>query len=295
MHNRGERVRMHPERRSCLSETVIPQLVLGLIGEEDAMPMLSHAAQCERCGSALRAATECFSRDLNPAEAAAAEAAMTRLPVRPSRRPRRNIWPLAMAASLLLAAGLSCYFYVTRSQSAVPELLAKAYTAHRPFAWRLPDAGYASLPPGERGTALTIPTQALARAEASLASTGSPKAQVWRAWAALLKRDAAGAIRLLEGAQPASGSAGFESLEVLSVAYCLRADQTGSRADYGRGIAGFDQILAARPADPRAMYNRTLALHRSGQPAQAMESILGVPRTAPDWTDELRGITVIIH
>jgi tetratricopeptide (TPR) repeat protein len=281
---------MHPDKQTgCLSETVIAELALGTRSPQESAVMLSHIAQCDRCGHALKEAVECFDKELKPDEEAAVEAALTRRPAMPRtvRRPHA-LWSWALAAALALTIGLGSYSYIRSAGSAaIPGLLAEAYTAQRPFLWRLPDAGYTAVPKQERGTLSQIPSEPLVKAEDRLASSGGSERETWLAWTAVLKRDPQAAITRLSAARELD----LQALEVLSVAYALRGDLTGSRADYERALGGFDRILKARPDDPRSAFNRALAMQRSGRREEALQLLELTPKLpSPEqaWSRELR-------
>jgi hypothetical protein len=101
--------------------------------------VLEHVTCCEACGAILRDAT--LAKELKTASPQW-QKKFARSVATPARSNRIAVW-IAVAASVAIgAAGVSWWIF---SGSTHPEaLLAKAYTAHRPFEYRLPDAGYSA-------------------------------------------------------------------------------------------------------------------------------------------------------
>jgi len=116
-------------------------------------------------------------------------------------------------------------------------------------------------------------------------------AEEWHALgvASLLAERTEQAVRALsEAARLAPHSAPYHS--DLAAARIALGTARSDAAEIGRGLAAADQALRLAPGDPRALFNRGLALERLGQSSSALRAYadyLAVDPASP-WAEEAR-------
>ena len=181
----------------------------------------------------------------------------------------RYAWAYAAAAILLVVAGV--WLVQTRHEPSrepsVDQLIADAYTEQRPFELRIPGAAYGPVRQergGER-SAFAEPAGLLkAKYLIKERLAARPDDEAWLA--------ASGRIELLEGhydeairtfgrllnAHPDSPPL----LTDLATAYFERAESADRAVDYGQSIELLGRVLAKKPDDPLALFNRAIALER---------------------------------
>ncbi|HLY18390.1 MAG TPA: hypothetical protein VKR61_14255 [Bryobacteraceae bacterium] len=166
----GARVYRRPEKQpDCPDEDRLRMLVPGLLDHGEADELLSHAAECDWCGTVLREAVQDLAE---PATAEEQEmAGKARLANARNRRSLARrlappeglfqqiagglaLWWRRAAVGLVAAAavGGACYqFAWVGSTTATARLLAQAYSEKRSMEMRLPGASYSQVHV-ERGT-----------------------------------------------------------------------------------------------------------------------------------------------
>ena len=181
----------------------------------------------------------------------------------------RYAWTYAAAAILLVVAGV--WLVQTRREPSpepsVDQLIADAYTEQRPFELRIPGAAYGPVrqerggersafaePAGLLKAKYVIKERLAARPddEAMLAASGRVE---------LLEGHYDEAIRTfgrLLDAHPDS----LPLLTDLATAYFERAESADRAVDYGQSIELLGRVLAKKPDDPLALFNRAIALER---------------------------------
>ena len=270
--DRLEKLRMKvPQDRTseCPSEECWPSLAAGL-PVEDGAAALAHAAGCEYCSQLLNSALACF-RDAPTQEEQAFLEQLTsgardisrRLhleshpPPAPSRK-RPAYWIWAVAASVL-AASVGGWWIHQRDPAAPLPLLANAYAEHRSMDLRIAAAAFApKVPvrgPAGRPAALLEAEAVLNRDFAHHANDGP-----WlhaRGLADLLAgRSAAAVDNLLRASKirPDSTDIPID----LAVAFAQKGLSEGRPQDLETAEATLNRVLALRPENPAACFNRAL-------------------------------------
>ena len=255
----------------------------------------AHVAGCARCAAILRDSLESPSEGAIPMSATSGREWRRRTADNFSsqRKPAaRAYWKYAAAAAVLLAVAGSSLLWWGYRRSHDPEvLLARAYTASRPFAFRLPDAGYAQVRqrrgPGstfERPATLDAAVAAI-RGELA-AQPGSTRAWAFKGRAELMEGDYQAAIESLTRATEAANDAG--TLADLGVAYAMRGEAENRPIDYGHAADLFLRALKQRPGDPETQFNLALIYEKLSQVDEAIAAWRNFLRgTPPDgWRQE---------
>jgi CHAT domain-containing protein/tetratricopeptide (TPR) repeat protein len=286
---------------NCPPESVWWHVAAGLMPESRAAELLEHSTRCDACALLLRQATQDFADEITEQEithiralASAQEEWQQSLAQRLSAtesgrgkpvalwlrgladwfswQPRsvfRYAWAYAAAAILLVVAGV--WLVQTRREPSrepsVDQLIADAYTEQRPFELRIPGAAYGPVrqerggersafaePAGLLKAKYVIKERLAARPddEAMLAASGRVE---------LLEGHYDEAIRTfgrLLDAHPDSPPL----LTDLATAYFERAEAADRAVDYGQSIELLGRVLAKKPDDPVALFNRAIALER---------------------------------
>jgi CHAT domain-containing protein len=279
-----------------------------LLGKADLKTerFLDHIAECDYCGPRVRLLMTNDSNEtpdeekliaqMKSSSTAWQEQIAHRLEVaaqheNPSRSFYFSWQRWAVAAGIVaLLSGAALYW---QSRSGSPEkLLAQAYTAHREFDWRLPDAGWARTET-QRG-AIRERVPALLKAEAKLADdAGHENDPLWldlRARAALLGLHFDEAITLLERAKDIDPR-NPDLLADLAAAHGLRAQSmTDEAADFAAVVEFSTRALAIDPKHKRALYNRAIAqeeLHVVDAALEDWDKYLQL-ETDPAWIKDAR-------
>jgi CHAT domain-containing protein len=272
----------------------------GLMEENKAISMVQHASECDACGALLsdmkaeesaadfnlplRSSTPVWKQEMALRLANSSRPAVVkRFPVQP--------WWIAVAAALLLVAGTSLWFWKrVNSPEEAFRLLARSYSAERPFDLRIPGSSPGPIR-SERGWSRRE-TVELREAEALIERKlrDTPESGPWlqaRARAEILESDYRAAIQdLLRAQEAASGDPGI--LGDLGIAYL----QAGAAEDLPRALDAFGHAITARPADPVLRFNRAIAFHRMHMPKSAIEewkAFLALENTGA-WADEARSL-----
>jgi CHAT domain-containing protein/cytochrome c-type biogenesis protein CcmH/NrfG len=179
---------------------------------------------------------------------------------------KSRYWRLAsIAAALVIVAGGATWWNARRAPDTAL-LLAKAYTAARPFEYRLADAGYGPVRQ-ERGafSAFDRPAalnSADAQIQRGLAShPDDPTFLALKGHAQLLEKDYEGAIESLTRASELRPG-DPELMADLGAAYGVRGDVEKRNIDYGHAVDLFLQALKNKPADQRILFNLALTYEK---------------------------------
>ncbi len=289
----------------CLSSWELTEIAEDLLPAGEAQVRLAHVSECDVCGQALRQTIRDLEHELSPAEQELIGQVLQRPPSRPVGRNTRtrpkwpHVWSIAAAALVIIAAGS---WYLASRRDPVPGLLAQASATARPFDWRLPHADYGRTQ-AQRGSDQPIPA-ALLEAQAELAkrwAAGERSIELMRlrAWSELLEHQVDAAVQTLEAARRSAPN-DLEVAGLLGVAYAARAEG-GAAVDYARALEQFSRVLAQRPSDPAALYNRGLAYARLGQGQEASRDWLALLNMTNGsegdrlWSTEVRDRVKVIH
>ncbi len=291
----------------CLSSWELTEIAEDLLPANEVQVRLAHVSDCDACGQALRQAIHDLEHELSPAERELIGQVLEQPPSRPGGRNTRpkstlpwpHLWSIAAAVFVMIAAGS---WYLASRRDPVPGLLAQASATARPFDWRLPYADYGRTQT-QRGADQPIPA-ALLEAQAELAkrwATGERGVEMMRlrAWSELLEHKLDAAVKTLEEASHLAPN-DLDVAGLLGVAYAARAEG-GAAVDYARSLEQFSRVLAQRPTDPAALYNRGLAYAQLGQVEEASRdwrTLLNVREGSERdqlWSTEVRERIKVIH
>lgn len=282
----------------CPPDETWLRMAAGLIDDAAAAPYVSHAARCDWCGPLLKesmedlaqpvdveeeaalgrlqSSTPAWQRELGKKLAAAAAVdssraaggpAQKKSPLKEEKR-KFGWWPrfAAAAASVLVAIGGWQVWEHTRLPYA-ERLLAQAYTEHRTIELRMPGAKYGRMRVERGDSALKMPVQFdEAQVIIKRESKKHPDDPDWlqaEARAALLEGNYKEAINTLDHAlvlKPGDP----EILVDKATALFQRAEKEGSQAriDYGEAAEDLSLVLAKRPDDQVALFNRAIVFER---------------------------------
>jgi CHAT domain-containing protein/Flp pilus assembly protein TadD len=279
-----------------LSAVEIAELTAGKTSGPTVPRMEQHLATCERCRDQVQQyelfAADCRQEKVDDHDLGAEWRAMQRR-IRwhdvVSSAPR---WA-AIAACTLITAGVALYW---QGRTNDPErLLENAYTALRPFEYRLP-GGFGGVQ-SVRGSAGIARPPSLLRAEAEIQSrliAGSPSSDLLllKGRAALMERDYSGAIdALLRSSELVPDP---PVLVDLGIAYALRAETESRGADYAPALDALLRALRAEPRNPRALFNLAIVYERLSMMDKAVETwnrLLTIEPNGP-WADESRRLLI---
>ena len=283
------------------------QLATHAMENSEAERLLTHAAECGRCGDVLARSLSALEGNPSPEEAAAItklaaarmdwqrdlarELAATKA-ARPNRHPHTTLWiSAAVAAMLVLAAGV----FAWQQQRNTPERqLAMAYEQSRTLELRVPDAGYAELTAAShtRGVGTESEPSALFEAKATLARElkQSPLDAHWlqlQARADVLQEHYASAADVLDRLV-AQGPVTAELLADAATAYYQRGLIVGSELDRSTALDYLRRADELAPADPVILFNEAIVMEDRGQMMNAVEvwnRFITVERD-PKWAAE---------
>jgi len=280
-------VRANPaaeERPDCPTMEELASYATGGQTGERADSIAAHIAGCDRCAATVR--------DSLPGLPDAGDASIPLLKssggewrrrmaetfAAQGRPARPQYWKYAAAAAVfLVVSGSVALWWINRRASEPAVLLAKAYTAARPFTYRLPDAGYAGVRQQRgAGSAFDRPAEldaAVAAIRSGLAAQPqAPALLALKGRAELLERDYEPAIESLTRATSAAASPDPDALADLATAYALRGEAENRPIDYGHATELFLQALKKRPADPRILFNLALTYEKLWLIDEAIET-----------------------
>jgi CHAT domain-containing protein len=176
---------------------------------------------------------------------------------------------------LAVAGGLATWRQLRRARDPAV-LLAKAYTAARPFEFRLADSGYGPVRQQRgAGSAFDRP-EALDAAVAAIrgevaAHPRDPAVSELKGRAQLMERDYEGAIESLTRATP-GGEGDPDALADLATAYAVRGEAEKRNIDYGHAMELYLRALRRRPDDQRMLFNLALVYEKLWLVDEAIEA-----------------------
>ncbi len=296
-------------RSECPGAEKLALLAAGLAAEDQCDALMEHASRCDACGAILRELVEDFADEQGEAETRMAESfqsskaewqrAMARRMAGASRGKQAipvRTW-LARAAMVIVAldgGGWLAWDHWIANDPA--RLLATAYTAQRPFEYRIPGAAYAGVAPRERkGNSLFGWPPALG--EAALKIKGrldrNPEdvnALVLLARGELMERDFDGAFGTLQRALEQKPE-DPDLLADLGMAYALRAETLADRdVDFGYAIDYLLRSLRAKPKSRETVFNLALVYEKMSAMEKAIDEwreYLGLDPSG-QWHEDVR-------
>jgi CHAT domain-containing protein/cytochrome c-type biogenesis protein CcmH/NrfG len=273
----------------CVSNEDVAALVSGELDQATVQKFMDHIVTCHRCGLILNAAVP---PDESESSSSVPGAVVTLTPkTRPSPGTFRRLLGAAIAASLLLAAAGSWIWYRNANE---PELLlAKAYTQTRPFAYRLPDAGYAEVKQ-ERDASVSVfdRPEALTKAEAIIQhdvqeKPGDSRLLLLKARAEMLEGQYKAAITTFKAAEELK-PLDPDAMSDLAIAYALAGDVENQYTGYGKAIDLLQGSLRKNPNQPLALFNLALIYERMSNLTDAVDTWSRFLQTKPParWKQE---------
>jgi CHAT domain-containing protein/cytochrome c-type biogenesis protein CcmH/NrfG len=195
----------------------------------------------------------------------------------------------AMAAALILSVAIGGYWW--NRQRSPERLLARAYTAARPFEYRLPDDGYSPVRQ-QKGAASSFDRPvAMAEAEARIRGMMESRPQdpvvlAVKGRFQLLDRDLEGAINTLSRAlETRPGDVAV--LTDLGTAYAARGDAEKRNVDYAHATELFLTALKTVPADQRTLFNLAIVYQKLSMLEDAAETWKKfLLQASPEWRRE---------
>uniref|UniRef100_Q01RE6 Tetratricopeptide TPR_2 repeat protein n=1 Tax=Solibacter usitatus (strain Ellin6076) TaxID=234267 RepID=Q01RE6_SOLUE len=268
--------------------------------------LLQHIACCDRCGAIVRNAhpadnefgEESLMQTLHTATREGQHAMAVRFVAAEKHRIPilraigRHSW-FAVAATIVLCAG-SLLWWQNRRASEPQRLLALAYTAARPFEYRLPDAGYSEFHAKRSGSPSTFDRQdSLLKAETEIReqlkrNVRRPELLAMKGRAELLERQFDDAVADLTAASESDKSAAV--LAELGVAYAARGDAEQRNLDRGQALEFLLEALQTDSKNTYALFNLAIVydkLSMIDQSIAAWNRFLEVEPRGP-WATEAR-------
>lgn len=278
--------------RGCPDEDRLRLLLPGQIEPEEAGRLLTHAAECDWCGTVLREAAQDLIEPATDEEEDLAGRARLADPRRrrelaeriapPKRRrgepwlPILRWWPAAGLAAAVLVGGVA-YQQWTLSAAHTERLLAAAYEERRPMEMRLPGAQWARLRTQmSAGTSRFNDPLGLTEAVSNIkrGMDGRPDDPKWlqlEGRADLLGGRPDDAIAELDRARSLSpGDATI--LADLGAACYQKAAKADDPEWYSRAFQHLSEGLRLKPNDPTLLFNQALAAERIQTPTVAEEA-----------------------
>jgi CHAT domain-containing protein len=270
--------------------------------------ILRHAASCDRCGAILH---EALSADLEPNGGEAKPTAsrlrtvsadwqrtMAQRLVKAGQQSipeqRRSHWKHWMAAAACLAAVASAILWQSyRSANDPKNLLAMAYTATRPFEYRIPDAGYSPVRQRRAGSRSAFDRpESLVEAEVRIRrgliqSPGDARLLLLKGRAELIESQYDSAVEDLRHASEISSSS--EVLVDLGAALALR-ESAAQKPNYGESIDDFLRALQSDQRNVSALFNLAITYEKVGMLDDSIATwnkLLGIEKRA-EWIEEAR-------
>jgi CHAT domain-containing protein len=180
------------------------------------------------------------------------------------------------------------------SQSEPATLLAYAYSAARPFEYRLPDHGYGPVRRSKGNQSAFNRPNTLIQAENAIgqrlaAHPSDAQMLSLRGRADLLNGDYENAIESLERSRDIASDEP-QTLNDLATAYALRGDAERKPENYPLAIDLYLRSLEKQPGDHQALFNLALVYERMSMVDEAIEAwnkqLAAAP--GPGWTEEVR-------
>jgi CHAT domain-containing protein len=260
--------------------------------------LIEHVASCDRCGAILRETSgEHGEADelLSSLRTGTPEwrTWMAARFVQTAKKQRRSWKPWLAAAAGILIAIASGLWWQHREQDP-QRLLAAAYTAARPFEYRLRDEGYGRARAQRGGEVSTFDRpESLGRAVAEIqrrlqAAPERPDLLELKGRAELLEGEFDSAIADLTRASELAPS--VEADEDLGAAYALSGDAHQRNGDYGHAVNLLLEALRLEPRNVKALFNLAIVYERLSMldaASSTWQKLLAIENRGP-WADEAR-------
>ena len=292
-----------PSGEGCPSADQLALFAAGLIEPLDPA-LLAHVAECAHCGPVLRAALQNEPEGDVAPERASTECVQSTAALLSERfkgRPPREAvsihsrslrFYLPLAASVVIALCAVLWLVNARLLNTSPErLLAQAYTASRPFEFRLPDAGYSTVHQRRGAGSSFDRPPSLLDAEVEIhhglgAHPDDPQLARLAAEVNLLKGRYDLAIHSLEHIRPARAA----DVSELACGYALRGAREHRSADLDRAVQLFRQSLQMDAQQPLTVFNLALTYETMSLASQAADTWRKYLAIDPNsgWANEAR-------
>ncbi len=301
---------------SCPDPIVLSQFSAGRLDAKEAARVMQHIAGCAGCGADLKMIAGDLEVEASPEESRMIESLATAAPEGRRRLAlqmaagSRRAWqrPLAMAAGIAVAAlALSIGWQAwQRRENFPPQLIARAYSANRPFSYRLQDDGkpgavkiprsgtdVTSLPPNLVSTIATLEQFLATKPDDPelLNALGQARLMAW---------DLDGAAQVLErarGLRPSDNGIAI-SVAVLDALRSDRVQTSGAENPLTlQALALLNGCLERRPTDVVARFNRALIFKQLGRTAEASADLQRCLTDEPDtaWAGEIRSLLATLQ
>jgi tetratricopeptide (TPR) repeat protein len=280
----GAQAHRRPQKtRQCPDEDRLRLLLPGQLEPEEADKLLTHAAECDWCGTVLReAAQDLTDPPTGEEEELAGKARLAdplhrrefadRIVIRRKRVPIMQWWP-AWGLAAALVGGVS-YQQWLLSAARTEGLLSQAYTKRRPMEMRVPKAewGQLRIQMGAGSSSSHEPPELLdAKANISRGIDAHPDDPKWlkvEGEADLLEGREGVAIEELERAR--SLRPGDVTILVdLGVAYYQKAAKADDPESYSLAYERLSEGLRLKPKDPTLLFDQALAAEHIQTPSVA--------------------------
>ncbi|MCA1732497.1 MAG: hypothetical protein LC732_02720, partial [Acidobacteria bacterium] len=275
----------------CPSAETLAAYAEGRMAREERSTVTEHLLGCEDCYEVV-SEVGALREELEP-EVASNEA-------RPEERSVRAFPARGIGIALAVAAALAVVFLASPLRHRLPftlgpdaelRTLAAAIEEERPIEPRVASFEWAPLRPVVRGGSGSSYELLAAAAKIEKSAGEDPSGESARRLgiARLLLGEWDASIELLARAAEENTSAA--TLSDLAAAKIARGVATGSRSDFLEAYEDAARAVAADPGHEGALFNRALALHRSGidpdAAARAWNDYLAVDATS-GWAEEAR-------
>jgi CHAT domain-containing protein len=272
---------------NCPPDTIWHGIAMRDRSGHDALPLLEHAAGCQRCGAILSFWGSILSDEQTPSESASLSRLSALTPAWQERMAGamlassqssrqsptfrgRLVWPSVLVAAGALAAAALVFIFLhgSRSEQAPERLLAQAYSDHRIMDARIPMASFAPVDPAHHvrtaaaGTLSDSVPLLEARAAITQALMKAPEDPHWlllQARSDLLNENYDSAIETLKRLL-ASDPGNVAVLTDLASAYLMRAKATDTPGNNAAALDYLERAARIAPKDPVVLYNEAIVL-----------------------------------
>jgi len=271
------------KKRGCPDEHRLRLLLPGQLGPREAQKLLTHAAECDWCGTVLREAAQDLTEPptgeeeewagnsllADPRRRRELVERITTRPKQPDPKPWFAIlrwWPAGALATAALVGGVS-YQQWALGAAHTERLLAQAYTEHRQLEMRLPGAAWGSVQTQRSvGSSSLNEPQSLLDAKSNIKRGigAHPDDSKWlqlEGRADLLDLNVDAAISEL-GRAHALRPADASILLDLGAAVFQKAAKEDDPQLRNQAFERFSEGCRLKPDDPPLLFNRALAAQR---------------------------------
>jgi cytochrome c-type biogenesis protein CcmH/NrfG len=297
----------------CPDAINLARFAAGVLDHETSRKVMQHLTGCAACGGQLRMISSLDGDDLTPEELALIEALPSSRPAgqkalarKLAARQRAFSPMLRIAAAIagvgVMLGGLSYYL-----QTGPEQMIARAYSSRRPFAFRLTGGGAPGPIHVERSSfGISSLTRELVDALDRLNTAVSRKPDDPRLLAAAGQAklmafrfdEATAALERAHRMDP-----GNERITAdLATALALQSERVEAgetnRPIMARSLQLLDEALQQRPADTVARFNRALVLRALGRESEAEAELQRCLHDEPDgaWRGEItRQLNLVQH